>query len=323
MGGMASNVEAQVAKIFKHAREGSFGTRDKYGSVCRDFARRCHEKFKLNNIRNVSDKHVVSYVREMQQRGLDPKTIKTKIGAIRYMHDRIDRPRYRELSDNRQLQEKYDIRFEQVKAVNGNRAWTSQEYETMKQISRQMATSGRYSETAQNVSDCMTLARTMGLRVAEAACVRRSQAEQALRTGVYQVGKEAKNGRPRDVPLSPEARRVFERRLAVTERGNRLFVKPGDQAHKVVNRMEKFLERHRAKVVTQTGQDNRVDFRDGSARELTFHGLRYNYVQQRIGEEIAKGQNWEEAAEMVTQEVGHNRTQVLKIYEGGTDYLED
>lgn len=320
---MASNVEAQVAKIFKHAREGSFGTRDKYKAICRDFARHCHEKFRLNNIRNVSDKHVVSYVREMQQLALDPKTIKTKVGAIRYMHDRIDRPRYRELSDNRQLQEKYDIRFEKVKAVNGNRAWTSQEYEKMQQISGQMAKSGRYEETAQNVSDCMTLARTMGLRVAEAACARRSQAEQALRTGVYHVGKEAKNGRPREVPLSPEARKVFERRMAVTDRGNRLFVKPGDQAHKVINRMEKFIERHREKVVTTTGIEKRVDLRDGSARELTFHGLRYNYVQQRMGEEISKGRIWEVAAEIVTQEIGHNRTQVLKIYEAGTDYFED
>lgn len=176
---------------------------------------------------------------------------------------------------------------------------------------------GHTASTAQNVSDCMVLARTMGLRVAEAACARRSQAEHALRTGVYHIGKEAKNGRPRDVLLSAEARRMFERRLAVTDRGDRVFVRSGEKAHQVINRMEKFVERHREKVVTSEGVEQRIDLRDGSTRELTFHGLRYAYVQERMATEIDRGRSWEEAAAIVSKEVGHNRTQIIKIYEAG------
>lgn len=319
---LASNVEVQVKKIFKHAREGSYGTRDKYESVCNDFARHCHEKFKLNNLRNMGDKHIASYAKAMQERGLQGKTIKTNMGAIRYMHNRIDRPRYRELSENRQLQEKFELKFEKVKAINGNRAWTENEYNRMQEITRQMVV-GKQSETAQVVSDCMVLSRTMGLRVAESACVHRSQAEQAIRTGIYQVGREAKNGKPREVPLSLEARRMFERRLAVTDRGQRLFVKPGDKAHHVINRMEKFIERHRDKVVTVEGIENRVDLRDGSTRELTWHGLRYGYVQDRMETEIIRhGHTWEEAAKTVSLEVGHNRTEVIKIYDGGATYQD-
>lgn len=232
------------------------------------------------------------------------------------MHSRIDRPRYLQLADNRLLENKYSVTFEQVKAVNGNRAWTKAEYEGMQGIARQNAV-GPAADTAQNVTDCMILARTMGMRVAEAACARRSQAEHALRTGMYPIGKEAKNGRPREVPLSPEARRMFERRLAVTNRGDRLFVKSGEKAHQVINRMEKFVERHRDKVVTSDGVAKRVDLRDGSTRELTFHGLRYAYVQDRMASEIDRGRTWEEAAAIVSKEVGHNRTQVIKIYEAG------
>jgi len=153
------------------------------------------------------------------------------------------------------------------------------------------------------------------MRVAEAACARRSQAEHALRTGIYKIGKEAKNGRPREVALSPEARKMFEQKLAVTGRGDRLFVHPGEKIHRVINRMEKFLERHRPKIQTLEGVGQRVDLRDGSARELTFHGLRYSYVQDRMADEIDKGRSWEEAAAVVSQEVGHNRVDVIKIYE--------
>lgn len=297
-------------------REGSYATRDKYASVCRDFAKHCHEKYRLNNLRNISDKHLASYALSLQERGLESKTIKTNLGAIRFMHSRIDRPRYLQLADNRSLENKYNVPLEKVKAVNGDRAWTKSEYDRMQNIARQNIT-GPHGETARNVSDCMTLARSMGMRVAEAACARRSQVEHALRTGMYQVGKEAKNGRPREIPLSAEARRMFERRLVTVSRGDRIFIKPNERAHQVINRMEKFLERHRDKVVTQEGIDKRMDLRDGSTRELTFHGLRYSYVQERMLHEITEGRTWEEAAAIVSQEVGHNRTEVIKIYEAG------
>ena len=48
--------------------------------------------------------------------------------------------------------------------------------------------------------------------------------------------------------------------------------------------------------------------------ELTFHGLRYNYIQFRMQQEMEKGYSLEQAAARITQEVGHERTDVIKIY---------
>ncbi|AOZ94844.1 tyrosine-type recombinase/integrase [Paenibacillus crassostreae] len=302
-----SPCEVQVDKFFKHTRANSFATRDRYKDDCQQFSRFCSEKFKLQNIRNMNDKHVAAFIKDAQQKGLAPKTIKNKLSSLRYLHDLLDKPRY-QLSDNKQLQLQHGIKLAKTPQVNGDRSWTNEEYSRMKEISRDLGNS--------NVADCMTLARTMGLRVTEAAAISRAQAEYAIRTGVYQVKGESKNGKHRQVPISPEGKAIFERRLVVTDRGNRLFIRTGERTHQVVNQMQKFVEYHRDKVKTVEGTETRLDKRDGSTRELTFHGLRYGYVQDRMREEVDRGFSRDQAALIVSKEVGHERGDVIKIYEG-------
>lgn len=301
-----TTVEVQVEKIFKHTRQGSYGTRDRYKDSCLMFVRFCGEKFKLQNIRNLHDKHLVAFVQSRKNAGISPKTIKNDLTALRYLHDQIQQPRY-VLSDNKELQQQYGIELTKTSQVNGNRAWTADEYQGMMQIAKELR--------QENVADCLTLARTMGLRVTEAVAVSRAQAESALRTGLYTVQGEAKNGKHRQVPLSAAGKAIFERRLRYTERGNRLFIAPGEKTHQVVNKMQKFVQHHRDKVITETGRANRIDKRDGSVRNLTFHGLRYSYVQERMDHEIAKGYSYDNAAFLVSKEVGHERIDVIKIYE--------
>ncbi|MEK5322681.1 phage integrase N-terminal domain-containing protein [Paenibacillus sp. FSL L8-0644] len=302
-----TTVEVQVEKIFKHTRQGSYATRDRYKDSCLMFVRFCASSFKMQNIRNLSDKHIVAFVQSRQRAGSSAKTIKNDLTALRYLHDQIQQPRY-VLSDNKELQKQHGIELTKTPQVNGNRAWTEEEYQGMIQIAKELQ--------QENVADCLTLARTMGLRVTEAAAVSRAQAEHALRTGVYQVKGEAKNGKHREVPLSAAGRIIFERRLRYTERGNRLFIAAGEKTHQVVNRMEKFVQHHRDKVQTTQGVEQRIDKRDGSSRSLTFHGLRYSYVQERMQQEIEKGYSRDNAASIVSREVGHERIDVIKIYEG-------
>ncbi|MDH6374908.1 site-specific recombinase XerD [Paenibacillus sp. PastF-3] len=302
-----STIEVQVEKIFKHTRQGSFATRDRYKDSCMMFVRFCMERFKMQNIRNIHDKHVSAFIQDRQKSGTAPSTIKGDLSALRYMHDQIQKPRY-QLSDNKELQKQYELKLVETSPVNGNRGWTQEEYAAMLQVARE--------QKQQNVEDCMILARTMGLRITEAGAVSRAQAEHALRTGVYHVKGEAKNGKHREVPLSASGKVIFERRLLNTERGERLFIRKGEKTHQVVNRMEKFIEHHRKKVVTEEGMKIRTDKRDGSARELTFHGLRYNYVQERVDQELKRGFNLDQASLIVSREVGHERIDVIKIYMG-------
>ncbi|MBE1556961.1 integrase domain-containing protein [Sporosarcina limicola] len=129
----------------------------------------------------------------------------------------------------------------------------------MKQFARERVEDDRRgTETAADVRDVMQLARTMGLRVTEAVAMSRSQVEQALKSGVYQVKNEAENGKWRQVPLSAQGRHVMESRIQNVPRGNRLFIRPGEKTHAAVNRVEKFLQNNRLQFETAEGRKNRM-----------------------------------------------------------------
>ena len=55
----------------------------------------------------------------------------------------------------------------------------------------------------------------------------------------------------------------------------------------------------------------------GDEKPLTFHGLLYNYVQDRMNALQREGYTRDAAAQIVTQEVGHNRIEVISIYTNG------
>lgn len=308
----SSAIEQQMNKLFKHTRAGSYATRNRYAKSCRSFIRFLDEHYHMKNLRNLQDKHIIAYVQYRQEQGISSKTIKNDLGAIRYMHDLLPNTKY-ELASNLELKQNYNVHLEKTVAVDGDRAWTEKEYTNMLQL---LFEQSRTSKIAAITRDVIILERTMGLRVAEAVCMRRSQAESALRTGIYQVQSEAKNGRWRQVPLSAEVKEMLTERLQKIERGERIFVSEGEKAHQIVNQIEKHLERYRGLVETAEGRQRRLNPKS-EVKPLTFHGLRYNYVQERMAIEMNKGYTWNVAAQIVTREVGHNRIDVIKIYTNG------
>ncbi len=304
-----SAVEQQADKIFRHTRANSYGTRAEYRGKCSQFCRFISDKFKLQNLKNLDNKHIAAYIKYRQELGIAPKTIKNDLAAIRYMHDQIPNAKT-ELFDNQKLSKEFGLVLEKTPQVKGNRAWTDTEYKDFIEFATK---NGR-----QDVVDIAKLCRHQGLRITEAVAMSRSQAEQALRTGIYQVKGEAKGGKWRQVPLSDEAREVLKERLKSTPRGERLFVKEGEKTHLVVGRYEKYLKNNRDKIETTEGKELRTWEKYGKTNqnELTWHGLRYCYVQERVDEEVAKGYELDQACYNVTKEIGHERIDVIDIYLG-------
>ncbi len=301
------SVESQMEKIFRHTRMGSYATRARYKNACRVFVRWLAKEFKTQNLRNLGDKHLAAYVKYRQECGIAPKTIKNDLCAIRYMHDQVARTRHM-LSDNKTLQERYNFILEETPQKTSNRAWTDVEYYKMLELARRK---GR-----DDVADAMILCRTMGLRITESIAIYRAQAEKALRTGFHEVRNEAKGGRWRYVTLSSEAKEVFIRRMKKTPRGGRLFinVESGEKTHETANKVAEFIRQHRDEVETEEGR--KLRYWNGKSEKLTMHGLRYAYVQERLKHEIKKGRSRRQAAQKITKEVGHNRTDVIDVYSG-------
>lgn len=300
--------EVQIEKTFKHVRQLSYASRTRYKISCLVFAIHLSEQFKLQNIRNINDKHLASYVISRQNEGISSKTIKNDLSAIRFLHSKIDSPRF-QLSSNEELFEQFEIVIDQT-STQGNRAWTNEEYTNFINIATQY---GR-----QDIADAAVLCRYMGLRITEATAVKRSQAEHALRSGFYKVGTEAKNGKERIVPLSDEARNMFLNRLPIVQRGDKLFINDTQNTHNVVQSFEAFLSRVRGNIEIEGGVIKRSCKQGPTSvvKSLTWHGLRYSYIQDRVRQMMKSGLTAEELKRTLSKEIGHERTNVIDIYAG-------
>lgn len=308
-----TTVQVQLEKLFKHCRQNSIGSRHRYFDSCKVFLRFVSEKFKVQNIKNIQDKHLVAFIEHRKEQGISPKTIKNDISAVRYLHDQLPfagmKAKSANLSTNAELKEKYGVNIDQTPMVLGNRGWAKNEFDNAITIAHQQGK----PEYAQVI----TLCHSMGLRITEAMAISRAQAEAALRSGIYKVGKEAKGGRVREVPLSEAGRKVFVDTLKGTTRGERLFINvaAGEKTHLAVRKAETWLKVNREKFATPEGKDTRYWY-NGKVPELTFHGLRYSYVQSRMEELQSQGYSRDAAASIVSQEVGHNRIDVVNVYMG-------
>lgn len=303
-----STPEVQIEKIFNHVRQLSYKSRPRYKISCLVCARFLSERYKLQNIRNISDKHLVAFALFRQSEGIAAKTIKNDLSAIRFLHSKMDSPRYH-LSTNGELFEEYELVIDQTSTL-GNRAWTNEEFIS---FVKHAIDAGR-----QDIADAAALCRYMGLRISEAVAAKRAQAEHALRTEIYKVGSEAKNGKNRLVPLSSEAAAMFQARLPLIQRGDKLFVNENQNTHSVVQGFEKFLSRVRGNIETNEGKSKR-SYKKGNStivNNLTWHGLRYSYIQDRVRQLHSFGLANDELKRVLSKEIGHERANVIDIYAG-------
>lgn len=293
---MYKNLEAQMEKVFREAVRDTRGTVSvkthyRYRDSVKKFLGFCAERFRLQKVKKIGDKHVRAYIEWRRENGIREKTIKEDLSAIRFFH-RYTGAR-RELAPN----EVFGIGRTPQGGVD--RAWTQGEYEKMLRLAEKL---GR-----RDVVLTMRLARHAGLRIHECTRLSRSGAEEALRTGLLRV--KGKGGKVREVPLRPEAAGVLREACKGLGQHEKLFVPPGEKTHKVIKRIEGFIYRHRDKVTEKS--DRGV--------EITFHGLRHLYAREEYHNRAKKARGrWEErmARLEVSELLGHGRAEVTQIYLG-------
>lgn len=88
------NLLAQLNKLHRHNRQGSFRTKARYYEAMQRFCRFLADEFRLERLANTAPKHIFAYVDYLQGKGLSASTIKTDLSAIRFFHDLIPAPRY-------------------------------------------------------------------------------------------------------------------------------------------------------------------------------------------------------------------------------------
>lgn len=280
--GMTS-VEAQVRKVFRHARQGSIETRREYKKCMMRFVKWLDATYNMQNLRNLSNKHVAAYVKYMLANGNEPSYIKKNLAAIRYTHDQLPNPRYSIERDNDKLGVPDRI-------PPGDRAWKDSEYDMLCEIAIK---SGK-----KWISDVLIIQRELGLRLHEVLRLDTVAVERALHNGCLRV--KGKGGKERvTIPLTEASEEALLNARARVKRGAKLFVPEGQQAHKIKNDVQKFIHANRPK-------------REGE--QLTSHGLRYDYAQKRMADLLSDGITQDKAEAKVAREIGHNRRRVTRGY---------
>ena len=282
MNNIYQNLEAQFNKLFRHVNVGSYKTRERYAKAFKRFMVFVAKEYRLQKLSNISQKHILSYLKYMQSKNLAASTVKTELAAIRFFHDSMPYTR-EELPTNEQL--KLDKRtFGGV-----DRTWTMQEYNLM-QAKAMM--SGHKDYVA-----ILTLARYGGLRLEECFRIDKNDATKALEIGKLFV--KGKGGLTRYVPINEPIRIALADIIKITQNGHKLFVAPYDKTHLAMKRLQCFIAYHR---------------KDFTENRITFHGLRHTYAHEQYDKFKAQGYSDFKARKKVSELLGHHRDDVTRIY---------
>lgn len=287
-GGTYRTLVAQLDKLARHNRQGSFRTKERYYEACKRFCAFLADAFHLQKLSNISGKHLVSYVLYLQENDLAASTIKTDLAAIRFFHDKMSDPKYK-LPTNDEL----GVELERRCFGGVDRTWSNVEFNKM--LGRALG-NDRWDYIL-----ALYLGRFAGLRIHECFRIDTATAEQALRENAITI--KGKGGKVRIVPIEDERITThLKKQLERTERGHKLLVPDGMPTDRAINQLQLFI------------YSNRGDFQEDVNRPLTFHGLRHTYAAEQYRKLTEGGMSALDAHFAVSGLLGHERADVTDIY---------
>ena len=287
--GIFLTLVAQLDRLARHNRQGSFRTKARYSEACKLFCAYLAAEYHLQKLENISGKHLVSYVLYLQDTGKSASTVKTDLAAIRFFHDKMSCPKYT-LPTNSEL----GVELERRRFGQLDRTWSGPEFNRL--LGKAMA------ENRDDFILALYLGRYAGLRIHECFRIDTAAAERALRENTLAV--KGKGGKVRTVPIEDERIPMMLRKLlAQTERGHKLLVPDGMPTDRAINALELFIYRYR----------NEVSDKD-SDRRLSFHGLRHTYAAEQYTKLTEDGMSAIDAHYAVSRLLGHERADVTNIY---------
>lgn len=279
---------AQLDKLARHNRQGSFQTKTRYYEAFKRFCSFLADEFHLQKLTNISGKHLVSYVLYLQDNDLAASTIKTDLAAIRFFHDKMSDSKY-ELPTNDEL----GVELERRCFGGVDRTWSNVEFNKM--LGRALG------DDRWDYILALYLGRFAGLRIHECFRIDTATAEQALRENAITI--KGKGGKVRTVPINEQIAIAMRTQLARTPRGHKLLVPDDVPTDRAINHLQFFIMKHRDEV-------RDVD----SDRPMTFHGLRHTYAAEKYQELVNSGKSPLDAHFEVSRLLGHERPDVTNIY---------
>lgn len=289
----------QLDKIEKHMRKNSINTRFDYRKKVEVFAKFMTENYDIKKFSNISNKHLKAFVEEQHKKGNSDKYIKGCLSAIRSYHDEID-AKYQLTNDNKELG------VGRVSYKDSVRRWSQNEIDKCKEIAAGL---GRG-----DVVSAVTLADNSGLRIHEIFKLNTYDVDKQLKK-IKEGEKETltvkgKNGKIREVEVNDITYGELEKsvNIAKEEGRNKVYMDfENEKTHKKIKSIQYFINHHRDKF-----EDKQI--MNGRNSNLTFHGIRHHYAENKFQEFLDEGYNKKESCEKVSKLLGHERDAVTNIY---------
>jgi integrase len=280
------NLIMQAEKLYRHNRQGSFKTKERYYEAYKRFLHFIGNVYHLQKLQSISGKHLAAYIEYMQEKGYSASTIKTDLAAIRFWHDQIPDAKY-------VLPTNSEFLLERRKFGGIDRTWSPGEFNKM--------IAQCWNAKRDDYAACITIARYAGLRLHEVLRIDTAIAKKALKDGFITI--KGKGGKIREVPINDSIIVVLKKALQTILPGYKLFVPKDKQTHIAKAELQNFIASKRRFVCDE-----------GSSRNLTFHGLRHTFAAEQYKKFIAKGYTETQAKLKVSKLLGHEREDVTRIY---------
>ncbi|WP_394871280.1 tyrosine-type recombinase/integrase [Clostridium butyricum] len=280
------NLCVQIEKIFRHCNQGAYKTRERYEAGVKNFAKFMADAFKKQNLNNIKPKHLYAYVEFMQDMGYSTSYVTTNLSAVRFFYDQVGGDSSK-LPNNNRLGV---ISRSKEERIGDNKAWRHLEIENFIRYASDVG--------QERYGDMVRLSSQLGLRIHEVCRLNKSHLRQALQE--YKITIKGKGGLVRDVPVRDKT--LIQKLYNNTQRGEKVFIKQGEQTHRVIKNIQMFI------------YNNQDKFALDKDKQLTFHGLRHFYCQNRHKELMQHGLTDLQARKIVSRELGHYRINITEIY---------
>lgn len=280
------NLCVQIDKVFRHCNQGAYKTRERYEDGVKNFAKYLVDSFKKQNLNNIKPRHLYAYVEFMQDMGYSTSYVTTNLSSIRFFYDQVGNDSSK-LPSNNKLGV---ISRSKEERIGDNKAWTPLGIENFIRYASDVG--------QERYGDMVRLSRQLGLSLHEVCRLDKGHLRQALEEGKISI--KGKGGLVRDVPVRDKT--LIQRLYDNTQRGEKVFIKQGERTHRVIKNIQMFI------------YNNQDKFALDNDKQLTFHGLRHFYCQNRYKELVRGGLTDLQARKVVSRELGHYRISITEIY---------
>lgn len=300
-----NNLWQQAHKVFdwRTHHQGKRGT-ERYRNGVKAFCKHLALQYGSKNFKNISDKHLESFIKSSKEVGISASTIKTDLAAVRKLHSMLPKTRNLLSADNKNLG------AEKRKIIGVDRAWKDSEAAKAGNLAISM---GR-----KDVNWAIRCVRTLGLRIEETTALTKSQIREALTNGHSIHLTNTKGGIARDVPLNPGAERVL-REMLTEAKQETIFTYHGNSHKQAIKSIQNWIQNHREIFTEEIKGDSKDEQQAGidyQRQNLTMHGLRHSYARWQYAKGIDRGMNEKDARLFVAEQLGHGRDSVTRVYLG-------